>query len=351
MDPQQLSDARYEAIRTRDPRAEGRFFYSVLTTGVYCRPTCASRLALRENVAFHETPEQAEQAGFRPCKRCRPQDVSQSQRHARLVAAARARIDASDAVLRLNALAAELGVSPFHLHRLFKQHLGMTPREYQAARRLRRVDEQLRERPSTVAAAIYDAGYSSSSRFYERESGALGMRPAELRQGGAGVEMRATVLDCSLGRVLVATTQAGVCAVSLGDDAALLHAELSRRFPRATLLPTNDACIAIATQVVALIDAGSARPDLPLDLIGTLFQQRVWRALREIPRGSTCSYAELARRIGAPGAARAVGAACASNPVAVAVPCHRVVRDDGELGGYRWGLQRKRALLARERET
>ncbi len=339
--------ARYAAIRRRDARAEGQFYYSVATTGVYCRPTCAARLALRKNVDFHRTPDEAEQAGFRPCKRCRPRDPSQQERHARVVEAMRRLIESSDEPLGLAALAARFHLSPFHLHRLFKRCLGMTPREYAAACRLRRVGKALRSGAS-VTTAIYAAGYSSSSRFYENGSGALGMRPAALRRGGVGVEMRAVVRKCSLGRVLIAMTSRGVCAIAFGDDAESLDAGLRQRFPRAVVRSADDALRACAAQIVDMIDGAKVPIGFPLDLMGTAFQQRVWRALRAIPRGSTSTYAEIAARIGAPRAMRAVGTACGRNPVAVAVPCHRVVRGDGSLGGYRWGLDRKQALLARE---
>jgi AraC family transcriptional regulator of adaptative response/methylated-DNA-[protein]-cysteine methyltransferase len=340
--------ARYEAVRTRDPGAEGRFFYSVMTTGVYCRPTCPARLALRENVAFHESPEEAERLGFRACKRCRPRDVPQLERHARIVQAARALLESSDEPIGLADLAARVGLSPFYLHRLFKQHVGMTPHEYASANRLRKVGAELRD-GAPVTAAIYEAGYSSSSRFYESGSHALGMPPSDVRRGGEGVSMRAVIRACVLGRVLVAATARGVCAIAFGDDDAPLLDDLHERFPRAIVQPSDDALDALAAEVVMMIDAAGIAANLPLDLMGTAFQQRVWKALREIPSGATSTYSEIARRIGAPRAVRAVGTACGRNPVAVVVPCHRVVREDGALGGYRWGLERKKVLLERER--
>ena len=341
-------DARYEAIRARDPRAEGQFFYSVATTGVYCRPTCAARLALRHNVRFHDTPEQAERAGFRPCKRCRPRELSQAQRHLRLVEQARALLESSEIPVRLSELAANAELSPYHFHRLFRRHVGMTPQQYGAACRLRRFGQAVREE-ATVTAAIYEAGYSSSSRFYEASSGALGMTPSALRRGGQGLQMRAAIRSCSLGLVLVAATDRGVCLVAFEDRRDVLERELRARFPRATVLPSDAGLDGLAAQMVKLIDGAGVAADIPLDLLGTAFQQKVWRALREVPRGTTVTYSELARRIGAPAAVRAVGTACGANPVAVAVPCHRALRGDGGLGGYRWGLQRKRALLDRER--
>jgi AraC family transcriptional regulator, regulatory protein of adaptative response / methylated-DNA-[protein]-cysteine methyltransferase len=343
-----LDASRYEAVRARDAAAEGSFFYSVATTGVYCRPTCPARLALRENVAFHSTPDEAERAGYRPCKRCRPREVPQLERHLQIVEATRKRLESSDAPLGLAALAASAGLSPHYFHRLFKKHSGMTPREYAAACRLRRVGAELRS-GSTVTAAIYEAGYSSSSRFYEAGSGALGMPPSDLRRGAAGVEMRAVVATCSLGHVLVAATSRGVCAITFGDTPESLLAELRVRFPRAVVRSADEALEALAARVIALIDVAGVASSIPLDLMGTAFQQKVWRELRAIPRGQTLTYSEIAKRIGAPRAVRAVGSACGKNPVAVVVPCHRVVRGDGALGGYRWGLDRKKRLLAQER--
>jgi len=339
-------DGRYQAIRRRDPRAEGKFYYAVVTTGVYCRPTCAARLARPENVRFHESAAEAERAGFRPCKRCRPGGESEWERQGRLVEEARRLIDEAETAPGLARLAEAVGVSPFHLHRLFRRHLGMTPRQYAAAHRLRRVEDELRD-GSSVTAALYEAGYSSSSRFYESDSRALGMTPSELRRGGQGVEVRAAVGACSLGRVLVAATPRGVCAVAFGDDDQALLGELRERFPGAALTGGDPALAGLVAEVARTVDTGAATA-IPLDLVGTAFQQRVWRALRDIPAGATVTYAELARRIGAPRAVRAVGTACGQNPTAVLVPCHRVVREDGGLGGYRWGLARKRALLAGE---
>jgi AraC family transcriptional regulator of adaptative response/methylated-DNA-[protein]-cysteine methyltransferase len=340
-------EARYQAVRARDRRAEGQFYYGVVTTGVYCRPTCAARPALRANVRFHATAEEAERAGFRPCLRCQPRGPSPQQRQAELVAAARARIEASDGPVKLADLAAGAGLSPSHFQRLFRSQVGLTPREYAAACRLRRFDEEVRD-GSTVTAAIHEAGYSSSSRFYEG-SGTLGMTPSQLRRGAAGLTIRWVIRPCSLGQALIAATPRGVCAIFLADRPDGLDTELRARFPRASLAPADSGLQELAAAVVKLIDSAGIAPELPVDLLGTAFQQRVWRALREIPRGTTVSYAELARRIGAPRAVRAVGTACGANPVAVAIPCHRVLRGDGALGGYRWGLGRKKALLARER--
>jgi AraC family transcriptional regulator, regulatory protein of adaptative response / methylated-DNA-[protein]-cysteine methyltransferase len=343
-------EARYEAVARRDPGADGQFFYAVRTTGVYCRPSCAARLALRENVAFHLTPESAEQAGFRACKRCRPREPSQLDRHAALLEDLRGQLSSLDAPKSLAALAARAGISPTYLQRLFKKHMGMSPREYAAAHRLARIEDELRDGAS-VTAALYEAGYSSSSRFYEAGSGALGMAPAHLRRGGKGVAMRATVRACSLGRVLIAATPRGVCAITFGEDDDDLRSDLRARFSQATIAPADAALEALATRIVSMIDAVRFGSELPLDLIGTAFQQRVWQALRKIPRGQTATYRQIAADIGAPRAVRAVGSACGKNPVAGLVPCHRVVRGDGELGGYRWGVARKRKLLDRESDV
>jgi AraC family transcriptional regulator of adaptative response/methylated-DNA-[protein]-cysteine methyltransferase len=340
-------EARYQAVRARDRRADGVFYYAVVTTGVYCRPSCGARLALPANVRFHRTPEEAEQAGFRACKRCRPRQPSPAERDAGLVEKARALLESSESPVKLAELAAAAGLSPSHFHRLFKKQAGMTPQEYAAACRLHRFDEAVRD-GSTVTAAIYEAGYSSSGRFYEA-GGALGMTPSQLRQGARGLRMRALVRPCSLGHVLVAATERGVCLIAFGDQAEGLERELGERFPEARVEPADGALERLASAVVAAADGAGSAADVPLDLLGTAFQQRVWRALRDIPRGTTTTYAELARRIGAPRAVRAVGTACGANPVAVLIPCHRVVRGDGGLGGYRWGLTRKKALLARER--
>jgi AraC family transcriptional regulator of adaptative response/methylated-DNA-[protein]-cysteine methyltransferase len=340
--------ARYEAVRTRDRRADGVFYYAVLTTGVYCRPTCAARLARRENVSFHATTASAEGAGYRPCKRCSPRGESPADRTSRLVAEARTRLDEADEAPSLAELAERAGLSPFHFQRTFKAVVGMTPRQYVAARRLDRARTGLAGGHG-VTRALHDAGYGSSGRFYERASRALGMAPKDVQRGAEGIAIEVSTHACSLGRVLVGITERGVCSVQLGDDDEGLRAELARRFPRAALVASTPAALAIARRVVAMIDGAGAPAGMPLDLAGTAFQQRVWDALRDVPPGETVTYSEIARRIGAPSATRAVGSACGQNPLAVVVPCHRAVRTDGGLGGYRWGLARKKTLLAREK--
>jgi AraC family transcriptional regulator of adaptative response/methylated-DNA-[protein]-cysteine methyltransferase len=340
-------DPRWSAVVARSAEADGRFYYSVRSTGVYCRPSCSARRPRPENVLFHENREDAERAGFRPCKRCRPDGPALSAELAARVTEACRLIERSAAPPRLADLAQGAGLSPFHFHRTFKAVTGLTPRAYAAAHRRTRVGRELARAPS-VTRAIYDAGYSSNGRFYGESRRLLGMSPASYRTGGAGAEIRFAVGECFLGSILVARSPVGVCAILLGDDAGALVRELQDRFPRATLIGGDPAFDRLVAQVVGLVEAPGLGADLPLDVRGTAFQQRVWQALREVPPGTTVTYAELARRIGSPRAVRAVAGACAANPLAVAIPCHRVVRTDGGLAGYRWGVERKRELLARE---
>ena len=342
-----VDDPRWPAILARDPAADGKFYYSVATTGVYCRPSCGARAARPENVAFHATAADAECAGFRPCKRCRPDQPSQSQRHAAMVAEVCRLIETADEVPSLDALARHAGASPSHMHRVFKAVTGVTPRGYRAAYRAQRVREALGQ-SDTVTDAIFTAGYGSSGRFYAEAQDVLGMTPTSYRAGGANIRIRFAIGECSLGAILVAASDRGICAILLDDDPVKVVRELQDRFPRAELVGGDEDFERTVAKVVGFVEAPGLGLDLPLDLRGTAFQQRVWRALREIPAGETVSYAEVARRIGAPKAVRAVAQACASNALAVAIPCHRVVRNDGDLAGYRWGVERKRALLARE---
>jgi AraC family transcriptional regulator of adaptative response/methylated-DNA-[protein]-cysteine methyltransferase len=340
-------EARWAALRARDTTADGTFVYSVKTTGVYCRPSCAARPARPENVAFHVTPAAAERAGFRACKRCKPDQPPLAERQAAQVAALCRLIESSDQVPTLDELASRAGLSSFHTHRLFKAVTGVTPRAYAAAHRARRVRGELETR-ATVTEAIYGAGYGSSARFYEASNAVLGMTPTAYRQGGTGHDIRFAIGQCSLGAILVAATARGVCAILLGDDPDALAHDLERRFPRARLVGADAEFEQLIAQVVGLVEQPGVGAELPLDIRGTAFQQRVWKALRRIPAGKTASYAEIARRIRAPRSVRAVAQACAANALAVAIPCHRVVRTDGDLSGYRWGIERKRALLDRE---
>lgn len=340
-------DERWAAVARRDRRADGVFYYSVRTTGVYCRPSCAARLALRQNVRFHRTCEDAQNCGFRPCRRCRPNEVGLTARHAQAVATACRLIETSEEMPRLDALAKSARMSRFHFHRVFKSLTGVTPRAYAGARSAERIRQQL-PRSETITAAIYRAGFGSSGRFYAKSLQVLGMRPSRFRAGGPGVLIRFALGECSLGSVLVAATDKGVCAISLGDDPEALLRDLQDRFPKATLLGGDRDFEQTVARVVGFVEAPALGFDLPLDVKGTAFQQRVWQALREIPSGSTRTYSEIAKQIGAPKAVRAVGQACALNKLAVAIPCHRVVRNDGSLTGYRWGVERKRSLLERE---
>jgi AraC family transcriptional regulator, regulatory protein of adaptative response / methylated-DNA-[protein]-cysteine methyltransferase len=340
-------EERWVAVTRRDRRADGVFYYSVLTTGVYCRPSCAARLPRRENVGFHASCAAAERAGFRACKRCRPNEPALAERRAAAIAEACRLVVASEEPPDLDALAQAAGMSRFHFHRVFRETTGVTPKAYAAAHRAERVRAEL-GRGSSVTEAIYGAGFNSSGRFYATSSAMLGMTPKDFRAGGQGAVIRFAIGECSLGSILVAATAKGVCAIMFGDDPDALLRALQDRFPRAELIGADQSFEETVAKVVGLVEAPALGLDLPLDLRGTAFQQRVWQALRDIPPGTTVSYAEIARRIGAPKAVRAVAQACASNAVAVAIPCHRVVRTDGALSGYRWGVERKRRLLERE---
>ncbi|VTU26221.1 Regulatory protein of adaptative response [Variovorax sp. PBL-E5] len=342
-----VSDPRWAAVAARDPAADGRFFYSVRTTGVYCRPSCAARPARPENVAFHATAAEAERAGFRPCKRCKPDQPALAEQHAAMVAELCRFIEGADQPPTLDALAERAGLSSYHVHRVFKDITGLTPKAYAAAHRARRVRREL-GRSETVTGAIYDAGYNSNGRFYENSNEVLGMTPTTWRAGGAGTDIRFAIGECALGAILVAQSERGVCAIALGDDPEALVRDLQDQFPQARLLGGDARFEQLVARVVGFVEAPGLGLDLPLDVRGTAFQQRVWQALREIPAGSTASYADVARRIGAPKSVRAVAQACGANHLAVAIPCHRVVRSDGHLSGYRWGVERKSALLQRE---
>jgi AraC family transcriptional regulator of adaptative response/methylated-DNA-[protein]-cysteine methyltransferase len=341
------SDPRWASVVGHSVDADDTFFYSVRTTGVYCRPSCSARLPRPENVRFHATREAAEAAGFRPCKRCKPDQPSLAEQHAAKVTEVCRLIETSPAVPSLEELATRVGLSPFHFHRVFKSITGLTPRAYAAAHRGERVRQQLGQ-ARTVTAAIYQSGYNSNGRFYGESERLLGMTPTDYRAGGANAEIRFAIGECSLGSILVARSERGVCAILLGDDPDALARDLQDRFPHATLIGGDAGFEELVARVVGFVEAPGLGLDLPLDVRGTAFQRRVWQALREIPAGSTVSYSEIAARIGAPKSVRAVAHACAKNPLAVAIPCHRVVRNDGGLSGYRWGVERKRSLLQRE---
>ncbi|MBP4000708.1 bifunctional DNA-binding transcriptional regulator/O6-methylguanine-DNA methyltransferase Ada [Pseudomonas koreensis] len=340
-------DPRWAAVVARDARADGQFVYAVKTTGIYCRPSSLARLPKPQNVEFFDTAEDAEAAGYRPSKRASKDQTEVAAQHAATVAAACRQIEASDSLPALNDLAETAGLSAFHFHRVFKAATGLTPKGYAAAHRSRRVRQRLADGGS-VTDALYDAGFNSNSRFYEAADQVLGMKPGDFRAAGQNNDIRFAVGQCSLGAILVAQSERGICAILLGDDPHQLVCDLQDQFRRANLIGADAEFEQLIARVVGFIEAPAIGLDLPLDVRGTAFQERVWQALREIPVGSTASYADIALRIGSPKAVRAVAQACGANSLAVAIPCHRVVRSDGNLSGYRWGVERKRELLERE---
>jgi AraC family transcriptional regulator of adaptative response/methylated-DNA-[protein]-cysteine methyltransferase len=350
-----VEEQYWTAVAGRTRAADGNFVYAVRTTGIYCRPSCPSRRPSRENVEFFPLPEAAEQAGYRACRRCRPQEQASADpalervRHAcRIIETALA--EGEDGTPPLGALAEQVGASPFHLQRLFKRHLGISPREFADARRLTLVKKLLRDGEG-VAGALYGAGYGSSSRLYERSDAQLGMTPASYSKGGKGADIAYTLADSPFGRLLVATTERGVCAVSLGADDADLAAALRQEYPVAAISRDETRLAPAVAGVLALLAGSEPDRALPLDIRATGFQWRVWQELRRIPRGATATYREIAAAIGQPAAIRAVANACAANRVALVIPCHRIVRGDGAPGGYRWGAERKAALLAGEKKV
>ncbi len=338
--------ACFTAIAQRDRGADGNFVYGVTSTGIYCRPSCSSRQPRPENIALFHTPAEAVAAGFRACRRCKP-DQAQNDPQAALVRRACEMIDSSEEAPALAALAQAAQLSPYHFHRLFKRIMGLTPKAYANAIRAERVATQLASAPS-ITEAIYDAGYNSPSRFYEQSNQRLGMTPTQFRNGGQGASIRFAIGQCSLGAVLVAASERGVCAITLGPDPDTLAADLQTQFPQAQFIAGNAEFENIVAGAVGLVESPAQSCAFPLDIKGTIFQQRVWQALRDIPPGSTASYEEIARKLGQPQSARAVARACASNKIAVAIPCHRVVRKDGGISGYRWGVDVKRQLLEKE---
>ncbi|WP_271043429.1 bifunctional DNA-binding transcriptional regulator/O6-methylguanine-DNA methyltransferase Ada [Pseudomonas sp. VB3] len=343
-------DLRWAAIVARDATADLTFVYGVKTTGVYCRPSSSARQPLRKNVEFFDTPQQAEAAGYRPNKRTSADQTQVAQRHAHLVAAACRHIEQAETLPALEDLANGAGLSPFHFHRVFKTLTGLTPRGYARAHRSRKVRAHLQDNQS-VTDALYDAGFNSNSRFYASADQLLGMTPSDYKAGGIHNDIHFAIGECSLGAILVAQSNRGVCAILLGDNPDQLARDLQDQFPQANLIGADPGFEQLIAQVVGFIEAPALGLNLPLDLRGTAFQERVWQALRDIPLGSTASYAEIAQRIGAPSAFRAVAQACGANRLAVAIPCHRVVRSDGHLSGYRWGVERKQQLLQRERRS
>jgi len=340
-------DPRWAAVLARDPRADGQFVYAVKTTGIYCRPSSLARLPKPQNVEFFDTAAQAEAAGYRPSKRLARDQSEVAAQHALTVAAACRQIETAEQLPALSELAMAAGLSSFHFHRVFKTVTGLTPKGYATAHRSRKVRERLTDGGS-VTDALYDAGFNSNSRFYEAADQLLGMTPSDYRAAGQNNDIRFAVGQCSLGAILVAQSARGVCAILLGDDPHQLVCDLQDKFRRANLIGADHAFEQLIAKVVGFIEAPALGLDLPLDVRGTAFQERVWQALREIPAGSTASYADIAQRIGSPKAVRAVAQACGANSLAVAIPCHRIVRSDGNVSGYRWGVERKRQLLERE---
>jgi AraC family transcriptional regulator of adaptative response/methylated-DNA-[protein]-cysteine methyltransferase len=346
--PSVADDPRWARIVARDKTADGHLWYSVATTGVYCRPSCPSRLANPKNVQLHDSLASAKATGFRSCRRCNPDGLSIEAENAALAAKACRIIEESEEEPSLEELAKAVGRSPSYFHRTFKSATGVTPKEYAAANRAAKVRHGLAS-GSSVTEAIYDAGFNSSGRFYEKSTDMLGMTPSQYRAGGANEEIKFAVgQTSSLGAILVASTKKGVAAILLGDDPEDLVRNLQDRFPNARLIGADRDYEALVAQVVGFVEAPRLGLNLPLDVRGTAFQERVWKVLQEVPVGATVSYAEVARRIGTPKSVRAVAAACAANKLAVAIPCHRVIRNDGSLSGYAWGVDRKRILLDRE---
>lgn len=334
-------DERWQAVLARDRRYDGAFVYAVRSTGIYCRPSCASRRPRRSQVTFFAIPEIAERAGFRACRRCHPATANGADPAVALVRDACRALDAGR----------KPAVTPRQLARAFKRVLGITPKEYASARRIARFKQELKRRKH-VSPALYEAGFGSSSRVYEHTHEQLGMTPAKYARGGAGIGIAYVTVPTSLGRLLVAASERGVCRIALGDDAAALAADLLSEFPAARVVQDKSGTLhGWVSSILAYLDGREPHLDLPLDLRATAFQRRVWQELQRIPFGKTRTYADVARRIGRPTATRAVARACATNPVALVIPCHRVVRGDGELGGYRWGAERKELLLERERNA
>lgn len=341
--------ARWQAVLTRDGSTLAPFFYAVVTTGIFCRPDCPARRPHEKNVEFFDRVDQAREAGYRPCKRCRPDEKSPDAVAADKIAQACRTIESAEEEPGLEALANDSRLSVFHFHRLFKAQTGVTPKAYARAQRLQKVRQGLNGDAPSVTSAMYEAGFNSSSRFYETATQALGMSPAAYMKGGKNQRILFAVGECSLGSVLVACSAKGVVAILLGDTAEGLLGDLQSRFSHAELIGGDEAFEALVARVVGFVDAPRIGLDLPLDIQGTAFQERVWQALRKIPVGSTASYSEIAKSIGAPSSSRAVAQACGANKLAIAIPCHRVVRSDGNLSGYRWGIDRKEKLLELEK--
>jgi AraC family transcriptional regulator of adaptative response/methylated-DNA-[protein]-cysteine methyltransferase len=345
------ADAMWEAVLEREQVPDPQFFYAVRTTGIYCRPNCPSRRPKRQNITFFATTIEAERDGFRACLRCRPSQTSPKEVTASRIAMACRLIETAEEEPSLDELATQSGLSTFHFQRTFKTAMGVTPKAYAKAHRMRQFQEILGSSNAPITTAIYDAGYTSSSRFYETATRALGMTPKQVRKGGKDVRILFAIGECSLGSVLVASSVKGVCSMLLGDSPEAVLDDLQGRFPKADLIGNDPDYETLIAQVIQFVDDPRFGFKLPLDIQGTAFQQRVWEALRDIPIGVTASYGAIAEKIGAPKSFRAVAQACSPNSIAVAIPCHRVVRSDGGLSGYRWGIARKSRILAIERRA
>lgn len=345
------TEVLWQAVLEREQNPNPPFFYAVKTTGIYCRPDCPSRRPKRQNAVFYESCTQAEADGFRSCMRCRPNQQSPQEQTASLISKACREIETAEEEPRLDDLADQSGLSAFHFQRTFKSVMGVTPKAYARAHRMKRFQEIVGSNKGSITTAIYDAGYTSSSRFYETATQALGMTPKLVRKGGEGVKILFAIGECTLGSVLVASSAKGVCAMLLGDTPEMVLEDLQGRFPKADLIGNDADYEMLIALVILFVDDPKYAFNLPLDIQGTAFQQRVWEALRNIPVGTTASYSEIAEMIGAPKSFRAVAQACGANNIAVAIPCHRVVRSDGGLSGYRWGVDRKSAILDIERKA
>ena len=342
-----INDPRWLQVLAKDASADGTFYYSVSTTGVYCKPSCASRPAMPEHVAFHTSFKSAERAGFRACKRCKPTQPSLLETHTKIVTEICRMIEAAEQNINLATLAATAGLSMYHFHRIFKAVTGLTPKAYWAAHRAQKIRAELNKN-ATITDAIFEAGFNSNSRFYEQSSQLLGMTPSNFKSGGSNTVIRFALGECTLGSILVASSEHGVCAIFLGDNPEKLLQDLQSTFLNADIIGADRGYERLVAKVVGFVETPTIGLDLPLDIRGTAFQQRVWQALRKIPAGKTLSYSQLTQKIGKPKAVRAVATACAANKIAVAIPCHRIVRNDGALSGYRWGVSRKASLLEKE---
>jgi AraC family transcriptional regulator, regulatory protein of adaptative response / methylated-DNA-[protein]-cysteine methyltransferase len=341
---------RWQAVLDKDNSHDGQYWFAVKTTGIYCRPSCPSRTPKRTNAIFFDSIANAKTAGFRACLRCAPDGHSKRQLQTKAILQACRVIEASQERISLSALAEQMGLSAHHFHRMFKDVTGVTPRDYFKARQIAQIGQSVQS-TATVTQAIYESGFNSSGRFYENTNSMLGMTPKAYKSGGAGEAIRVTVRDCALGLVLVAATERGICTIEFGDDKAQLMERLNKRFPNALMKAQDARFNEWIEKLLKHLQVPDKALDLPLDVRGTVFQQQVWNALQDIPLGQTASYSQVAQKIGNPNATRAVATACASNVLAVAIPCHRVVRGNGDLSGYRWGVERKKRLLNAEAKT